>query len=217
VNPATGDTFRITANGSDAAFVLATIVDANNNWCPTASNNVTFSVSGPANYRGGADQMIGGGGANYHSPGDPELTAEGGMCKVAIRSTFTTGTVTVNATSGALKGTTSYTVYPVPPLPPVSVRGPVYPAARTAPAALRIATAGGIIRYYISDPADVSVEILDASGKAMVKIPASRQESGWHQVRHATPSGEMMLNNGVYFVRCGLDGQSVVKRVVMVR
>ncbi len=218
VNPATGDTFRITANGSDAAFVLATVVDANNNWCPTASNNVTFSVSGPGNYRGGADQMIGAGGANYHSPGDPELTAEGGMCKVAIRSTFTPGMVTVNATSGSLTGTTSFTVYPVPAPPPVSVRGPVCPAARMTPASMRIATAGGIIRYYISQPANVSVEILDARRKeAIVKIPALRQETGWHQARPAAPGNETMMNNGVYFVRCSVDGQSVVKRVVMVR
>ena len=35
VNPATGDSFRITANGADAAFILATVVDAHDNWCPT--------------------------------------------------------------------------------------------------------------------------------------------------------------------------------------
>jgi beta-galactosidase len=217
VNPATGDTFRITANGSDAAFILATVVDANGNWCPTASNNVTFSVSGPGKYRGGADQMIGGGGANYHSPGDPELTAEGGMCKVVVRSTFTPGVVTVNAASGSLKGTASFTVYPVPAPPPVSVRAPLYPAGRMTAASVRIGTAGGTIRYFINQPASVSLELLDAGGKTVMRAPASRQEAGWHHVRPATPGGEAAITNGVYFVRCALDGQSFVKRVLVVR
>jgi len=80
VNPATGDTFRITANGSDAAFILATIVDAQATGVPRQAILSTSAFPG-REITGRADQMIGGGGANYHSPGDPELSAEGGMCK----------------------------------------------------------------------------------------------------------------------------------------
>ena len=216
VNPATGDTFRITANGSDAAFILATIVDAQGNWCPTASNIVHFTVSGPGNYRGGADQMIGGGGANYHSPGDPELTAEGGMCKVAIRSTFTTGTVTVTATSGALTGTTSFTVYPVPTPPPVSVRGPVNPASLMPAPSLRIGMAAGSLRYFISQSANVALEILTASGRTVCRVPNTRQAGGWHSVPFN--AGGMKNNSGVYMVRCTVNGQDkYVKRVMVMR
>jgi hypothetical protein len=216
VNPATGDTFRITANGSDAAFILATIVDAQGNWCPTASNIVHFSVSGPGNYRGGADQMIGGGGANYHSPGDPELTAEGGMCKVAIRSTFTTGTVTVTATSGSLTGTTSFTVYPVPPPPPVSVRGPVYPTERQASPSFKVGIFNGSIRYFIGQQANVAMDIIDAGGKTVMHVPATKMCGGWHVMRSYT-DGKSLLINGVYFVRCTVDGYSFVKRILVVR
>lgn len=110
-----GTSFQVEANGTDAAFVLATIVDAQGNWVPTAGNPVTFAVTGPGSYRGGSDQLVT---ANqpqtYHSPLDPELNAEGGMCKVAVRAQFTPGTVTVTASSpGLMGGTATFTVSPV--------------------------------------------------------------------------------------------------------
>jgi hypothetical protein len=46
-----GTSFQIEANGTDAAFILATVVDAKGNWVPTFSNPITFSVSGPGTYR----------------------------------------------------------------------------------------------------------------------------------------------------------------------
>jgi hypothetical protein len=103
-----GEVFQIKANGSDAAFVLAKVTDANGNWVPTASNVINFAVTGPAEYRGGSDQFVTAGqGLMYHGPGDPNLQAEGGMCKVAVKSTFAPGTVTVTATSAGLTGATA--------------------------------------------------------------------------------------------------------------
>jgi hypothetical protein len=112
-----GTSFQIQANGTDAAFILATVADAQGNWVPTFGSPVTFAVTGPGTYRGGSDQLVT---ANqpqtYHAPGDPELLAEGGMCKVAVKAQFTPGTVTVTASSpGLTSGSTSFTVYPVTP------------------------------------------------------------------------------------------------------
>jgi len=126
-----GTTFQVTANGSDAAFVTATIEDANGNWEPLASDLVTFSVTGPATYQGGTEQYLStntnayseanstyiGGvpDAFYHSPGDPELQVEGGMTRIALRSQFTAGTVTVTAAApGLASGSASFTIVPVP-------------------------------------------------------------------------------------------------------
>jgi beta-galactosidase len=53
-----GDTFKICANGSDAALILATVVDANGTWCPTANNLITWSVSSLGRYLGGSDQLV---------------------------------------------------------------------------------------------------------------------------------------------------------------
>jgi beta-galactosidase len=40
--------------------------------------------------------------AFFHSPGDPELNFEGGLQKIALRSTFAPGTVTVTASAPGL-------------------------------------------------------------------------------------------------------------------
>jgi hypothetical protein len=218
VKPCYGDTFKIYANGSDAAFILATIVDAQGNWCPTSSPNVTFSVSGPGNYRGGADNNISAGGQFAHSPGDHELTAEGGMCKIAVRSTFTAGTITVTAASpGIAGGTASFATLPVPPIPSVSVIGPVKKRSPSAAATVQMVMAGRVLRYFLNLPALVSFDVIDASGKIVRHVERFKQSEGWHPL--ALVSGLSGANgNGVYLVRCAVDGGSTfVKRAVVLR
>jgi len=126
-----GTAFEVTANGSDAAFVTATVEDANGNWEPLASDTLTFSVNGPATYQGGTQQYVstntdaysnanstyvnGVPDAFYMAPGDPELAVEGGMTRVALRSQFTAGTVTVTATApGLASGSVSFPIVAVP-------------------------------------------------------------------------------------------------------
>ncbi|MGD0941422.1 MAG: fibronectin type III domain-containing protein, partial [Terracidiphilus sp.] len=140
-----GTSFQWTANGSDAAFVQAEVEDANGNWVPTAADNVTFTVSGPATYMGGTQQYVSDptapvpalaayyqdafseanstviGGLPYaffHSPGDPELAFEGGLQKIALRSTFTPGNVTVTATAPGLASGNVQLTSVTPPAPP---------------------------------------------------------------------------------------------------
>ncbi len=112
-----GSAFQVQANGTDAAFIMATVVDAQGNWVPTFDGIVTFSVTGPGTYRGSSDQLVTAGQPQtYHAPGDPNLTCEGGLCKVAVKAQFTPGTVTVTAASTGLKsGTATFTVYAVTP------------------------------------------------------------------------------------------------------
>jgi hypothetical protein len=218
---ANGDTFQITANGTDAALILAKVVDANGITCPTASNIVTFSVSGPGNYRGGSDQMVTAGQPlGYHSPLDPNLSAEGGMCKVAVRSTFTPGAVTVTATSSGLgTGTASFTVVPVPNNGIVDMVRPALraPAASTMPA-LDIRTINGVVRYYISRPAVVSMEILDARGRMLERISNSRVAAGWHPIAiNGTLGNGKSTSAGIWFVRLDVDGGHFVRQVLLVR
>ncbi len=215
-----GDTFQITANGTDAALILAKVVDANGITNPLASNIVTFSVSGPGNYRGGADQMVTAGQPyGYHAPLDPNLNAEGGLCKVAVRSTFTPGVVTVTATSPGLgSGSASFTVVPVPTVP-VSVQRPaLHPAALSAMPTFDVRATNGVVRYYISNPSFVSVEILDASGRILTRVPSSRTEPGWHPIpmNGSTGNGEFK-GSGICFVRLNVGGGNFVKQVLLVR
>jgi hypothetical protein len=210
-----GTSFRITNNGTDAAFVLATVVDASGIWCPADSHLITFAVSGPASYRGGSDQFITAGKpVTYHAPMDPELTAEGGMCKVAVRALFTTGTVTVTATSPGLG--TGTTTFAVGDATGAIQSAPRAIAAQQAPAVTMI-MAGTQLRYFVSAASTVALSILDASGKIVLKIPASKQDAGWHSVRLAS-SGRVLKNGGVYFARCLVNGrESSVKKIAMVQ
>jgi hypothetical protein len=200
-----GNAFKITANATDAAFILAKVVDASGNWCPTAGNTITFSVTGPANYRGGSDQFVGSGGTvGWHGPGDPELLSEGGMCKIAVRSTFATGSVTVNAISPGLgSGTASFTVSPVSG--PTSIDNPTFSQRLTPPQTIQVHVAGNIVRYFVSTVSAVSVEILDARGKVLNRI--AEQGQGWHSIRlTATTTRGYNSGNGIFFVRCAVDG-----------
>jgi hypothetical protein len=204
-----GEAFKISANGSDCAFILATVVDANGLWCPTASNRIDFSVSGPCTYRGGANLFDG---AN---PGDPYMLAEGGMCKIAVRSTFTPGTVTVNATATGLgQGTANFTTVAVNPV--ITLQRPVRGNGFSSSVPdISAAVANGEIRYFLSKPAYAEIQVLDAQGRVVSSVPRDRVDSGWHRVQ---PGAGMTKGNGVYFFRCTVDGgYKYAKRIVMVR
>jgi fructose-specific component phosphotransferase system IIB-like protein len=212
-----GEVFQIRNNGSDAAFILAKVVDAAGNWCPTESTIVTFHTSGPCEYRGGSDQRVTTTqGYGYHSPLDSQLCIEGGMCKIAVRSRWTAGTATVTASAPGLgTGTTTF------PISNVST-----PVIRLAPAtyssstsAFRMEVAGKTVRYFLSRPGIVAFDIITASGRVMKHIPALQCSNGWHQLAlsGATVLGDTK-GNGVYFVRCSLDGANKgEKRIAMVR
>jgi hypothetical protein len=218
-----GETFQVTANGSDAAFILAKIVDAQGVWCPTATNDITFAItSGDAEYRGGTCALVKQNNVanrGYRSPLDPTLPAEGGMTKIAIKSRFTEGPVTVTATSPNLTtGTATFTIYPAKDIA-VPVQGPVGSAVSSTALAARLEAFGGTVKYFLGRPADVSVEILNAGGRVIRQIASSRQPAGWHpvQLSGSASIGEIK-GNGVYFVRCTVDGNRLnVKRVVILR
>lgn len=99
-----GSTFPLLANGSDAFVITATVVDRDGNWCPRADDMLTFAIDGEASYKGSynfyvsPDKELG-----YHSPGDPELQAEGGLMRVVARTTFTPGDIKVTVTSPGLQ------------------------------------------------------------------------------------------------------------------
>ena len=175
-----GTAFQVTANGSDAALVTATIEDANGNWEPLASDLVTFSVTGPATYQGGTEQYVStntnaysnanstyvGGvpDAFYHAPGDPELQVEGGLTRIALRSQFTPGTVTVTATApGLASGSASFTIVPVPD--PRTSTGSSCTAVPSAPTGLTAAAGSSSVINLnwtaVTPPTNCSISFYD--------------------------------------------------------
>ncbi|RYZ26343.1 MAG: glycoside hydrolase family 2 protein, partial [Chitinophagaceae bacterium] len=88
------------ANGHDLALVEVEVVDAKGHHCPTALNMINYSLTGPAEWRGGMAM----GPDNYVL--SKSFPVEGGVNRLLIRSTTTPGTITVKATSDGLKEAT---------------------------------------------------------------------------------------------------------------
>ena len=92
------DILALAANGEDISPVEVTIVDPSGNLCPTADNNIVFSVTGP-----GAIVGVGNGNPSGLEP-DVATTRDAfnGKCMVLIRHTSGYGTITVTATAASL-------------------------------------------------------------------------------------------------------------------
>ena len=88
------------ADGADLALVQVEAIDAQGRCCPTALNMVNFSLSGPAEWRGGLAQ----GPDNYILA--KALPVEGGVNRVLIRTTTQAGKITLAATADGLKSAT---------------------------------------------------------------------------------------------------------------
>jgi len=98
----------IHANGQDVALVRATVVDSKGDMVPTASNFISFSVSGAD----GTIVGVGNGDPSCHEP-DKGTTrsAFGGLARVIVGATKTEGTILVTAKAdGLTSGTVSVRV-----------------------------------------------------------------------------------------------------------
>ncbi len=140
------------------------------------------------------------------------------MCKVAVRSTFTPGTVTVTANSpGLCQGTASVTTVAMPPIPSVSVQVPVCGQKVCAAATVQMRMIGRTLRYFLNVPAMVTFDILDAGGRVVRHVARFRQTEGWHPLILGDGTSGAG-GDGVYFVRCSVDqGSSFVKRVIVLK
>ena len=212
----------ITANGTDVALIKATVVDANGNWCPTAGGIISWNVSGPATYRGGSDQFVTAGqGLGYHSPGDTNLDIEGGMAMVAVRSLFTTGTVTVSANVAGLQNPSASVSYDITPVLDIVRTDTFAVGARIAPEPVRImptvqlAMTGRVLKYYLNTTAVVGLDIMNASGRLVQRIAATKQAAGWHLIN---ASLQPPRGSGVLLFRFTVDGRVMnAKQFVMMR
>lgn len=88
------------ADGSDVALIDFEVMDAKGRRCPTDEARVDFAITGPAIWRGGINA------AKLNSTNNLYLDTEGGINRVAIRSTLTPGIITVTATRKLLKSAT---------------------------------------------------------------------------------------------------------------
>lgn len=88
------------ADGADVALIQVEVVDAQGRRCPTNLNLIEFTLSGPAEWRGGIAQGPG----NYIL--SSALPVECGVNRVLVRSLPQAGKITLVAKSAGLKATT---------------------------------------------------------------------------------------------------------------
>lgn len=89
------------ADGADVALVDVEVVDAEANRCPTALDAITFSLEGPAEWRGGIAQ----GPDNFIL--SRTLPVENGVNRVIIRPTPRAARITPTATAKGLRPATA--------------------------------------------------------------------------------------------------------------
>jgi len=88
------DTDTLYADGTDIARVVVSIADANNTLVRSATNTVTVTATGPGRVICGS--------AGPQTSGT--VTVEGGQLAFLVQAGLTSGTITINATSGSLTG-----------------------------------------------------------------------------------------------------------------
>ncbi|HEU5479608.1 MAG TPA: beta-galactosidase GalA [Candidatus Tumulicola sp.] len=94
------DRIRLTADGMDVSVVAARIVDARGRTVPTASNRVTFGVTGPLAVIG-----VGNGDPSSHeSDKDTSRSAFNGLCCAIVQAGTERGPAKVTAAADGLRG-----------------------------------------------------------------------------------------------------------------
>ncbi|WP_168432989.1 glycoside hydrolase family 2 protein [Pontiella sulfatireligans] len=99
LTPLTGPT-GLLADGSDAVVFDVEAIDSNGNRCPTFIERCDFTVEGPGVWRGGYNS------GKIKSTNNSYLDLEAGINRVIVRSSLTSGTITLKASSKGLEPAT---------------------------------------------------------------------------------------------------------------
>ena len=96
------DRATIKADGRDLSFITVRVVDKDGNLCPTANNEIRYSVKGAGKYRAGAN----GDPTSLELFHQPKMHLFNGMMTAIVESNEQPGTITLTATAKGLKPAT---------------------------------------------------------------------------------------------------------------
>ncbi|GAB6011504.1 DUF4982 domain-containing protein [Viscerimonas tarda] len=97
------------ANANDLVLVEVEVVDKDGRRCPLANNTISFSLEGPAEWRGGLAK-----GADNNYVLSQQLPVECGVNRVLVRSTNKSGKIRLTAVSDGIKpATVTFSSVPV--------------------------------------------------------------------------------------------------------
>jgi beta-galactosidase len=210
------------ADGADMALVDVEVIDAQGRRCPTALNPVAFSLTGPAEWRGGIAQ------APDNGILVTTLPVECGVNRVILRSTSEAGTIALDASTPGLKSArielatkpfpTTNGLSPILPgqgLPGRLTRGPtpVETSVKPTRVPVRIASAKA------GANAETASHAFDDNEKTSWQND-KRQETGWIEFELGRPAlvSEVTLKVGGwrarrYPIRILVGGQEVFSGV----
>ena len=85
--------------------------------------------------------------------------------------------------------------------------------------AFRVGFSGGTLRYLMRKSAIVSVDVINANGSVVTRVPGSLQTAGWHSAGFAGQKTRQVAPcNAVYFVRFTVNGgYQCVKRLLVMQ
>jgi beta-galactosidase len=95
----TADRAKLTANGSDLAYVTVSVVDKDGNLCPTAASQLSFSVSGAGKFKAACS----GDASSLESFALPTMKVFGGQLVVTLQSAEKPGIIRLQVSGKGLK------------------------------------------------------------------------------------------------------------------
>ncbi len=200
------------ADGADLALVDVEVVDAQGNRCPTALNLIAFTLSGPAELRGGIAQ----GPENFIL--SKNLPVEGGINRVSVRSVPKAGKIVLAAAAPGLRPATVSLVSTVGGMPDAGLpsylgRGPTPPGESFHMTRRPVRIAGA----KAGDNEDKAALSFDDNEATSWSNGADRAK-GWIQYELAEPAtvSEVTLKMGgwrekSYPIRITVDGKEVFR------
>jgi beta-galactosidase len=195
-------TMPLKADGADLALAYASIVDVNGTVVPTATNAVTFTVSGP--------------GTIISGDGNP-TAAVAGIATVYVQTQYNTpGTIIVTASASGLSCTGSDTVTSVPASTNIytAVLTPAVVAAGKLLQGVHLVQHGALISI------SVSADMAGTTSKAMFRLYniQGRLIRSWAIKAGAKTSVTIAdCARGMYFGRLTVNGREYGMRVVAMR
>jgi len=185
------------ADGADLALVQVEVIDAAGNRCPTALDMVNFTLTGPAEWRGGIAQ----GPDNYILA--KSLPVECGVNRVLLRSATKAGKIVLTASATGLKAGT-LTLSSIP----VSVKdglSPTFPADGLTPGLLRGPTPAGVSYTTTRKSLKITGATAGANADKAAESYDDKETTGW--------ANDGKLSNA--WIRYTLDTSSVINELTL--
>jgi beta-galactosidase len=201
------DRTTLYSDGDDMANVEAYVVDAAGHHIWSATNNLSYTITGAGRGYGiGTGDL-----SKAASIIATSRNAYEGRAFIPVQSTTTPGTITLSVTSNGLTaGSLVLTTVPQPALGTTSISAPTARSAGAATFAVKSGTHSVAMDYKLENAAGVRISVILPDGRLAADFDQGTMSSGTHSLSWNTTPGEH-----TFFVRLKA-GETTVTRMVVV-